>query len=353
MTWSSVVASLTLTCIAVQAYDEQRSPRSAMIRRMVIEGNGAIGAVREKLTAVPTDGAVLLHEEDAHAGAEVGIGDPGVPDPTKGVERLKERRKWLVFTSAGDHSNVAQWLPGRLYDVMVTYYGEPGNFSLKNQVDIYRERKDCKFCNLKHWREQEPALFETYSAIAVFDDDVKITTDGLNRLFGLREHYKLWITSPTMYPQHHTWYNNLASLSGSKTRVRLVPFIEMTCPLFNKDKLFEFLDVFDNRVKGWGTDVWYTQFFGSDILKQQAVADCVTAENPPTRKDTGVREILSTLGSDDVRQKEWLDVATELNLSIVNVSQMSKSLGDLGNESDLSWPCAFPSLDGVIAATAL
>ena len=72
-----------------------------------------------------------------------------VPPPTSGANRDSERKPWLLFTSAGDHSNVAQWLPGRRYDVMVSYYGD-GDFPWKDVVDIFRVNKDCKFCNIQH-----------------------------------------------------------------------------------------------------------------------------------------------------------------------------------------------------------
>ena len=52
--------------------------------------------------------------------------------PTTGENRSTERKPWLVFSSAGDHSAIAQWLPGREYDIMVSYYGSnPESFPCK------------------------------------------------------------------------------------------------------------------------------------------------------------------------------------------------------------------------------
>ncbi len=261
-----------------------------------------------------------------------------VPTPTRGADRdATERMPWLVFTSAGDHSNVAQWLPGRRYDVFVSYYGDsPDTFPFRSTVDIFKARKDCKFCNIQYWRAQEPDLFSKYEAIAVFDDDIQITPDALNRLFEIRDRYALWITTPAMKPQHHVWYSSLAAIEPS-TRVRLVDFVEMDCPLFQKDKLWQFLDDFDPSVKGWGTDVWYTNFFGEELKHHQAVADCVPAVNPPTRKATGKREILSHLGSDDERKNAWLKVAKAKGMAQTTPPQSS---GRKGKVDDLSWPCS-------------
>lgn len=257
-----------------------------------------------------------------------------IPAPTTGEDRANERKPWLLFTSAGDHSNVAQWLPGRRYDVMVTYYGSK-DFAWKDKVDIFRARPDCKFCNLQYARNQEPELFEKYTAIAVFDDDIQITPDGLNRVFQIREWYDLWITTPSMLPQYHKHYNSLRA-EEHQSRVRLVPFIEMDCPIFRKDKLWSFLDTFDPSIKGWGTDIWYTEYFGLELLMHQAVVDCVTAINPPTRKGTGKREILDHLGSDNERRDQWLKIAKERNLPMTSPPKDALTLGKL---EDLSWPC--------------
>ena len=74
-----------------------------------------------------------------------------VPIPTTGANRELEKKTWLVFSSAGDHSAVGDWLPGREYDIMVAYYGkQPETFPFRDLVDIYRPRKGCKFCNLKY-----------------------------------------------------------------------------------------------------------------------------------------------------------------------------------------------------------
>ena len=43
----------------------------------------------------------------------------------------------------------------------------------------------------------------------VVDDDIQMTSDGLNRLFGLREKYDLWITTPGTAIDHMVfsqWY---------------------------------------------------------------------------------------------------------------------------------------------------
>ena len=260
-----------------------------------------------------------------------------IPMPTTGANRELEKKPWLVFSSAGDHSAVGDWLPGREYDVMVAYYGkQPESFPFRDLVDIYRPRKDCKFCNLKYFYKTEPDLFKKYSAVAVLDDDIQISSDGLNRLFSIREKYDLWITTPAMKPQYHSpWYDSLAAVQP-QTRVRIVPFIEMDCPMFKAEKLWEFVKEFDPVIKGWGTDVWYTQFFGPELQKHQAVADCVTAINPPQRKSTGKREILDYLGSDKERKDAWETIVRDKHLE-TDVPPTEGSVK--GNIGDLSWSC--------------
>src|SRR5215468_9097978 len=96
------------------------------------------------------------------------------------------RSRNLVFTSAGDRSNVHLWLKGRRdFDLWVAYYGEqPG--TLLPLSDLYLARRGTKFQNLHYcysrWRE----LIAQYDAVMVIDDDILINGSSLTRLFEIR-----------------------------------------------------------------------------------------------------------------------------------------------------------------------
>ena len=106
------------------------------------------------------------------------------------------RSKNLVFTSAGDHSNLRAWLTGeRDFDLWVAYYGDrPGMFL--EDSELYVSCQGSKFQNLYYcystWRD----MLERYDAVMVMDDDIVIDASGLTRLFEIRRELDLWVLQP-------------------------------------------------------------------------------------------------------------------------------------------------------------
>ena len=194
----------------------------------------------------------------------------------------------LVFTSAGDKSNAYRWLRGRRnFDVWISYYGEePGRHS--DLADFYNIRRDSKFGNLKFVYETWPELLDSYQAVLVTDDDVLISGDRISRLFDLREELDLWLLQAAFSP--------LGKISWDITRaqlqclLRFTNFVEMTCPLFRKDKLDAFMRVFDPVLTGTGTDWWFMESLGNSIEGKVAIVDAITCINPLDRTKGGVRE---------------------------------------------------------------
>ena len=89
------------------------------------------------------------------------------------------RREFLIFTSAGDRSCVAQWLGGgdeRRFDLFVCYYGTASSPSCLAHADRATRRKGGKFQNLHAAVETDRAYFAAYDAILVCDDDIRIDT---------------------------------------------------------------------------------------------------------------------------------------------------------------------------------
>ena len=161
-------------------------------------------------------------------------------------------RRNLVFTSAGDRSNVDRWLAGRRnFDLWISYYGdEPGRHA--EIADFYNVRRDSKFGNLKFVYDTWPHLLAPYQAVLVTDDDLIISGAQMSRLFDLREELDLWLLQAAFSPLGKiSWDITRAQWASS---LRFTSFVEMTCPLFRKDKLDAFMDIFDPILTGTGTD---------------------------------------------------------------------------------------------------
>lgn len=195
---------------------------------------------------------------------------------------------YLVYTSAGDHSNVRQWIQGtKTFDLWITYYGDrPGH--LNDVADYYNARKGSKFQNLHHVYQTSHALLQTYRAVFVLDDDIEIDAWSINRLFEVRDKYDYWAVQPAFEPR--------GKISHDITRVRRTclrrhtNFVEMGCSLFRRDILDEFMKVYDGSLGGWGIDWWYLHVMGENRQGKVAIVDEIVCANPHDRTKGG-REI--------------------------------------------------------------
>jgi hypothetical protein len=199
------------------------------------------------------------------------------------------KEKHLVFTSAGDRSNLTLWLNGRRnFDLWVTYYGDQ-NARFKENADFYNRRRGGKFPNLHHVYQTWCDILDHYDAIMVMDDDIIIEAAAISRLFELRERYDLWLLQPA--------FDATGKISHPITKakpdflLRYVNFVEVTCPLFKKQKLDDFMNVYDPELTGWGVDWWYMHTLGPDLTGKVAIIDDITCINPHDSAKGGRREI--------------------------------------------------------------
>ena len=219
--------------------------------------------------------------------------------------------KYLVFTSAGDNAKLHHWLKGsRNFDLWVSYYGDEKN-RYKDQSDFYMAKKGGKFPGLfyvyQHWK----SILDNYQAILVLDDDVIIDGSAFSRLFEIREQYDLWLLQPA--------FNPIGKISHRITReklftfLRYTNFVEVTCPLFRKDKLDAFMELYDPVLVGYGIDYWYIDSLASEIKGKVAVVDAVSCINPHDWLKGGQRDI-DVLQKRPVRIENWKKIKKQYKI---------------------------------------
>jgi hypothetical protein len=210
----------------------------------------------------------------------------------------------------GDRSNLPRWLRGRRnFDLWVTYYGNrPGRY--REVADYYHERRGSKFQNLFFAYHAWRGLFDRYSAVLVMDDDLLISGSQISGLFETRERYDLWALQPAFSPVGKiSWPITRAR---TQSQLRYTNFIEMTCPLFRKDKLDAFMAVYDPELVGWGCDWWFLDAMGEDLRDRVAVIDSITCINPHDASKGG-REI-DRLSSSSERRAVWERMKTKYDI---------------------------------------
>jgi hypothetical protein len=216
----------------------------------------------------------------------------------------------LVYTSAGDRARLEPWLRGRSgFDLWITYYGERGE-RWRELADHYDRRRGGKFPNLHHHYQTRRADLDAYDAILVMDDDIEIEGRDIERLFRVREEYDLWLCQPAFHPRGRISIGVTAL--RARTRLRFTDFVEVTCPLFRKDKLDAFMAVYDPQLVGWGVDWWFCELIGGGPERRIAVVDAIPCTNPRDRGG-GVREI-DLLQSEAERKAAWERVKAERGL---------------------------------------
>lgn len=255
------------------------------------------------------------------------------------------RRQWCVFTSAGDHNNVASWvsnLPGRDWDLIVAFFGEDER-AYQDLIKISStcvRMKGSKFQNLKKLVERQPGIFANYDFVWVADDDLIISPPEIETLFRYACCYDLWVCQPA-FDKTGRVSHPVTVPDGKDVDLRFVNFVEVTCPLFRKDKLDSFLSVYDGDLVGWGIDWWYSTHLNADRCRKFAVIDRVLVRNPHEQERPGGNRAITKLQSDEQRKANWLDTASRLHLSeyeprtLAHVSDALRNSGTSKVISDL------------------
>ena len=200
---------------------------------------------------------------------------------------------------------------GRDFDLWVVYYGDhPDRYA--EHADFYGRGKGTKFQNLHRVYQRYGDAIAQYDAVMVSDDDILIDATGLTRLFEIRKQLNLWVVQPAFrLAGKISW--DITRMSPT-SQIRYTNFIEMTCPLFRRDKLDLFMANFDPQLSGYGEDWWFLNLLGPNLDHRLAIVDEVSCVNPFDNTKGGEREI-DRVNSHMERKEVWerLKLAHGLN----------------------------------------
>ena len=244
------------------------------------------------------------------------------------AEATKEKRRWCLFTSAGDNNVVRLWLRGiaqRNWDLVVGYYGDnEREFSTIASMSSYAFRsKGDKFQLLKNLLKEHPQFFEDYTYVWICDDDIQMQAAQIDEAFAITESCGFLVAQPAFLPEGQNSHR-ITVYANSRYDYRTVNFIEGGVPIFRRDKLIEFMGIYDGSLLGWGIDYWYMNFlkahelgrvrhfFKPNELGHFAIIDRVQVLNPRSAQKGG-REI-DRLGTLSQRRAAWLQTMAKYDL---------------------------------------
>jgi hypothetical protein len=218
-----------------------------------------------------------------------------------------EQRRWCLFTSAGDKNSIRLWLAGdmpRRWDLVVAYYGDSDHvFSEISKHCSYAFRtKGSKFQNLKKLVVATPDFFDNYSHVWVCDDDILMSANQIDEAFYLTESLGFWVAQPADRPEGRFSYW-ITCVAGGRWDYRVVNFVEVRMPIFRRDKLVEFLTVYDGSLVGWGIEHWFGNLFRADEFGRFAILDKVPVTNPRNRQKGGSE--IDRLQAAPLRKANW------------------------------------------------
>ena len=227
-----------------------------------------------------------------------------------------QRRRWCLFTSAGDKNSILLWLAGdmpRRWDLVVAYYGDSDHvFSEISKHCSYAFRtKGSKFQNLKKLVLATPDFFDHYSHVWVCDDDILMSARQIDEAFYVTESLGFWVAQPADRPEGRFSFW-ITCVAGGRWDYRVVNFVEVRMPIFRRDKLVEFLAVYDGSLVGWGIEHWFGNLFRADEFGRFAILDKVQVTNPRNRQKGGSE--IDRLQVAALREADWNKVRQKYGL---------------------------------------
>ena len=163
-----------------------------------------------------------------------------------------KHRNLVIATTGDTESCHTEWLNGeKNFDLMLVNYGEPGLYS--EDADYFLDARGFKLeitrKAIEHYKEEVTG----YDAIWLPDDDLSISTEGINRLFSTFNEFQLDLAQPAILNAENCSFG--ITVRQHDFRLRFVNFVELGRALFRRSALLQLLETFDATRSGWGVDL--------------------------------------------------------------------------------------------------
>lgn len=168
------------------------------------------------------------------------------------------KRTNLLISPVGKNAlDICQgWTLGkRNYDVMLIYYDADDYQEFKKIADYFVLTKGFKYPLLAEILSQNIELLSKYAYFFFPDDDVRMSSKEINKLFRFSKKQKINICQPSLFPENCNWP---ITQHNPNTQFRYVSLVEIMCPLFSQHALKKCLPSFSESYSGWGLEAaWY------------------------------------------------------------------------------------------------
>ena len=226
----------------------------------------------------------------------------------------------LLFTSCGDRDLLSQYWLGenRNYDLIFYHYGENTELYEKyKKLGVFSKRnKGSKFQNLYDLYKYHKDYLDRYDYIFVLDDDIEISISDINKMFDIARERDLNICQPSL--SDIGYIDHRITKHSDKYTIAYSNFVEMNAPLFKKEALFKFLNLYDNSLIGFGMDYLYMQINDYQLRNKYAIIHQITATNPKVEHrqeelNLAPHHSITSVDKRKERIQLWMDYAKKNN----------------------------------------
>ncbi len=177
--------------------------------------------------------------------------------------------KNCVISAVGKNSLHKEWIKETsLFDLhLVVYDDSIQNF--RQDTSFVVNGKGYKFKLVYDYLTQNPEFINQYDYFFIPDDDIRMDSANIERLFEYMEEYDLMIAQSALSDSYYTYEHTMKQRG---TLLRYTNFVEVMVPCFSREALKKTLFTFNENVSGWGIDFHWSELIGF-TGKEMAVID--------------------------------------------------------------------------------
>ena len=186
------------------------------------------------------------------------------------------KRRNLLLSPVGKKSlEICQgWASGdRTYDIMLLYFDSEGSENFLQIAEHIVKTKGFKYPLIHQFFSDNIELISNYEYFFFPDDDIRMTSRDINKLFYFAKKKRISVCQPSLYPKNFYWE---ITQNNPDTKYRYVSLVEIMCPLFSREALTKCLSSFLESNSGWGLEIAWYRLLGSK-KKQFIIYDLVIA----------------------------------------------------------------------------
>lgn len=173
------------------------------------------------------------------------------------------KRKNLLVSPVGKKSlDICEgWASGdRSYDIILIYFDTDGSEDFQHIAEHVILFKGFKYPLLYRLFDANIELIIKYEYFFFPDDDIRMTSRDINKLFSFAKAQRITVCQPSLYPKNYFWQ---ITKNSPDTKFRYVSLVEIMCPVFSREALKKCLPSFVESNSGWGLEVAWYRLLGS------------------------------------------------------------------------------------------